>query len=177
MNRKQIEQSLAFLGEKLSEMQVKASILLLGGALMITQIGNRKSTQDIDIVIATNDPATYRAVQQAAKLVAQKNRLPPTWLNDDVTIIVDQVGKPRKPEHWKNFSSLSVYIPELEYILALKLFSGRRQDTNDIIALARRLQVNTREDAWTLVNSYIPAIQLTMRHAYTQQAIERCFTF
>jgi hypothetical protein len=157
-------------------MQVKATILLLGGALMITQIGNRKSTQDIDVVIATNDPATYRAVQQAAKLVMQEKKLPPGWLNDDVTIVVDQVGKPRSPKYWKNFSNLAVYIPEFEYILALKLFSGRRRDTSDIIALARRLQIDTREDAWTVVKSYIPAMQLTMRYTYTQQAIDRCFT-
>lgn len=51
-------------------MQIKASIILLGGALMITQIGNRKATQDIDVVIATNDRHTYQAVQQAITLVA-----------------------------------------------------------------------------------------------------------
>ena len=77
MDSKQIEQSLDALGRKLEEMQVKATILLLGGALMITQIGNRKSTQDIDVVIATNDPATYRAVQQAAKLVMQEKKVSP----------------------------------------------------------------------------------------------------
>lgn len=175
MNSKQIEQSLGFLGQKLDEMQVKVTILLLGGALMITQIGNRKSTQDIDIVIATNDPATYQAVQQAAKLVALEQNLSPTWLNDDVTIVVDQIGRPKTPKHWKSFANLAVYIPELEYILALKLFSGRRQDTGDIRTLAQRLQVHTKEDAWAIVNSYIPSIQLTMRRAYTEQAIDRCF--
>jgi len=76
MDSKQIEQSLDALGKKLEEMQVKAAILL-SGALMITQIGNRKSTQDIDVVIATNDPATYRAVQQAAKLVMQEKKVSP----------------------------------------------------------------------------------------------------
>ncbi len=66
MDSKQIEQSLDALGRKLEEMQVKATILLLGGALMITQIGNRKSTQDIDVMIVTNDPATYRKTAQKA---------------------------------------------------------------------------------------------------------------
>ena len=63
MNSSQIEQYLGFLGQKLAEMQIKTSIILLGGALMVTQIGNRKSTQDIDVVIATNDRRTYQAVQ------------------------------------------------------------------------------------------------------------------
>ena len=69
MNSSQIEQYLGFLGQKLAEMQIKTSIILLGGALMVTQIGNRKSTQDIDVVIATNDRSTYQAVQQAIALL------------------------------------------------------------------------------------------------------------
>ena len=51
-------------------MQIKTSIILLGGALMVTQIGNRKATQDIDVVIATNDRRTYQSVQQAIAQVA-----------------------------------------------------------------------------------------------------------
>lgn len=39
MNSAQIEQYLSFLGQKLEEMRVKTSIILLGGALMVTQIG------------------------------------------------------------------------------------------------------------------------------------------
>jgi len=65
MDRSQIERNLGFLGQKLAEMQIKATIILMGGALMVTQIGNRKSTQDIDVVIATNDRGTYQAIQQA----------------------------------------------------------------------------------------------------------------
>jgi hypothetical protein len=142
MDSRQIERYLGFLGQKLGEMQIKATIILLGGALMVTQIGNRKSTQDIDVVVATNDPRTYQSIQQAIQLVATENKLPSSWMND-VTIIVDQIGKPRTPRLWKTFSNLAVYIPELEYILALKLFSGRPQDDRDIQALSQRLHVHT----------------------------------
>jgi len=128
MDSTQIERYLGFLGQKLGEMQIKATIILLGGALMVTQIGNRKSTQDIDVVVATNDPRTYQTIQQAIQLVAKEKKLPSSWMNDDVTIIVDQIGKPKTPRLWKTFSNLAVYVPELEYILALKLFSGRPQD-------------------------------------------------
>ncbi len=139
MDSRQIEQYPGFLGQKLAEMQINASIILLGGVLMVTQVGNRKSTQDIDIVIATNDPGTYRAIQQAIKLVTQERKLSPAWLNDDVAIVVDQIGKPKAPRYWKTFANLTVYVPEFEYILALKLFSGRPQDDQDIKALARSL--------------------------------------
>lgn len=95
MNSAQIEQYLGFLGQKLVEMQVKTSLILLGGALMVTQIGNRKATQDIDVVIVTSDRRTYQVIQQAIGLVAREKKLPPAWLNDDVTIVVDQIGKPQ----------------------------------------------------------------------------------
>jgi hypothetical protein len=29
--------------------------------------------------------------------------------------VVDQIGKPRAPKHWKDFLNLTVYVPELEY--------------------------------------------------------------
>jgi hypothetical protein len=175
MDRSQIERNLGFLGQKLAEMQIKATIILMGGALMVTQIGNRKSTQDIDVVIATNDRGTYQAIQQAIALVAREKRLPPAWLNDDVTIVVDQVGKPKTPQHWRTFANLTVYVPELEYILALKLFAGRPQDDRDIQAIAQRLPVHTKAQAWSIVNGYIPPTQLRLRSGYTTQAIDRCF--
>jgi hypothetical protein len=153
----------------------RMTVILLGSAFMITQLRNRKSTQDIDIVIATNDAATYQAFQQAAGLVAKERKLSPAWLNDDVAIVVDQIGKPRAPKLWKTFSNLTVYLPEFEYVLALKLFSGRSQDDQDIKALAQQLQVRTKEQAWAIVHSYIPDMQLDMRRSYTTQAIDRCF--
>src|SRR5215469_9781802 len=176
MDRAQIEQYLGFLGQKLYEMQTRATLVLLGGALMVTQIGNRKSTQDIDVVIATNDRCTYQTIQQAINLVAKEKNLSSSWLNDDVTIVVDQIGRPKKPKHWQTFANLDVYIPELEYILALKLFSGRTQDDLDIEVLAQRLNIHTKAQAWSIVNLYIPSTQLSMRSGYTTQVIDRCFT-
>ncbi len=175
MDSTQIERYLGFLGQKLAELQIKATIILLGGALMVTQIGNRKSTQDIDVVIATNDRQTYQTIQQAIQLVAKEKKLPSSWMNDDVTMIVDQVGKPKTPQRWKTFSNLTVYIPELEYILALKLFSGRPQDDRDIQALSQRLHIQTQAHAWSIVRTYIPDTQLALRSGYTTQAIDRCF--
>ena len=175
MDGSQIERYLGFLGQKLADMQLKATLILLGGAYMVTHIGNRKSTRDIDVVIATNDRQTYQAIQQAIALVAQERKLPTSWLNDDVTLVVDQVGSPKAPRYWKSFASLDVYLPELEYGFALKCFSGRRQDDRDIQALAQQLHIQTQVGAWAIVNAYIPPLQLNSRNTYTTQAIQRCF--
>ncbi|HLZ62714.1 MAG TPA: hypothetical protein VKR06_37685 [Ktedonosporobacter sp.] len=175
MDKNQIERYLGYLGQKLADMQIQASVLLVGGALMITQIGNRKTTQDIDVIIATSDPHVYRAVQQAIALVTQEKKLPPTWLNDDVTIITDQVGRPKSPTRWKVFGNLTVFIPELEYMLALKLFSGRTQDDRDIKALASRLGVDTKDQAWACLKNYVHATLISDRIERITEAIDRCF--
>lgn len=170
-----LNHALGFLGEKLAEMQMKTSLILLGGAFMVTQFGNRKTTQDIDVVIAANDRRTYQAVQQAVGLVAREKKLPPAWLNDDVTIVVDQIGKPQAPKYWKTLDALTIYVPECEYILALKLFSGRPQDDRDILAIAQQQSLQTRAQAWSIVYQYIPPAWLGLRNTSTTQAIERCF--
>jgi hypothetical protein len=175
MDNAQIEQYLGCLGQKLEAMQIKVALILLGGALMITQLRNRKSTQDIDVVIATNNRRTYQAIQQAADLVAKEEKLSSSWLNDDVTIIIDQIGKPKKLKHWKTFGALDVYVPELEYILALKLFAGRPQDDRDIQALAEQAQISTKAQAWSIIHLYIPSEQQNMRREYITLAIDRCF--
>jgi len=130
----------------------------------------------MDVVIATNNMRTYSAIKQAINLVAQEKHLSPEWVNDDVTLIIDQVGRPRDPQVWRIFASLTVYIPELQYILALKLFAGRTEDDRDIYPLARQLNVHTKAQAWPLVHAYIPQIQLDMRKDNTSLAIGRCFS-
>src|SRR5713101_4548234 len=103
MDSTQIERYLGFLGQKLGEMQIKATIILLGGALMVTQIGNRKSTQDIDVVVATNDPRTYQTIQQAIQLVAKEKNLPSSWMNDDARKSLTTNGKSSTLEASRTF--------------------------------------------------------------------------
>lgn len=79
------------------------------------------------------------------------------------------------PKRWKTFGNLDVYIPEFEYVLALKLFSGRQRDEHDIQTMAERLQIHTKNEAWSIVNSYIPPTQIEMRREHTERAINHCF--
>jgi hypothetical protein len=75
MNSAQIERCLGFLGQKLADMQINAKIILLGGAVMVTQLSNRNSTQDIDAVIATNDRRVYQAIHKLSSLLQKKRNL------------------------------------------------------------------------------------------------------
>nr|BBH85272.1 hypothetical protein KTC_00230 [Thermosporothrix sp. COM3] len=176
MNQKAIERHLALLNDKLAEEGIKASILLVGGAYMVSVVQNRKTTRDIDVSIATNQAHIYRAVKHAATAIAQTYRLPSDWFNDDVTIVIDQIGRPQSPSLWKQFSHLRVLIPEEQYILALKLFAGREDDDRDIQALAKRLRISSHAQAWELVQRYIPPHMQSMRPQEIANAIERCFS-
>ena len=101
MDREDIERNLGYLGQKLAERNMKVAVLLLGGALMITQLGNRLATEDIDVIISASNKATYDAIKQVIQEVANEKGLPLHWLNDYGTIAADQITRPIKPILWK----------------------------------------------------------------------------
>ncbi len=53
MNAQDIEDYLAELGQELARLGIQAPfrILMVGGAYMLTQVGNRKTTRDIDVLL------------------------------------------------------------------------------------------------------------------------------
>ena len=61
---------------------------------------------------------------------------------------------------WRVYSVLEVYLPPAEFILALKLMAGRQKDVADIEALSQQLEIQTRRQAQSLVDRYIPDKQL-----------------
>jgi hypothetical protein len=105
MDSTQIERYLDCLGQKLDEMQTKATLILLGGALMVTQIGNRKSTQDIDVVIATSDRRTYQIVQQAINLVAKEKKLSSSGLMTTSPLLSIKLESPKHQSIGKPFQA------------------------------------------------------------------------
>jgi hypothetical protein len=176
MDSKQIIQNLGFLNEELKKGNIHGDLLLLGGAVMVTQIHNRKSTVDIDVSIIAPNAKMYSLVLKAIETVTQEKSLPDQWLNDDVSIITDQVGRPRQLKPWLQLSNLTAYVPDLYYMMALKVFSGRSQDYRDIQALARELKVSTQQQCWEIMNSYIPQhLQDQTARIRMEDAINRCF--
>ena len=88
MQAKDIERSLAALGHELQNLGVQKPIrlLLVGGAFMLTQIGNRASTNDVDVLLKDVEDSTTSPFSQtlhaAVRAVARQQRLPTTWLNN-----------------------------------------------------------------------------------------------
>jgi hypothetical protein len=162
MTEQEIEDALAALGHELQRLGVQAPIrvLVVGGAFMLTQIHNRPATKDIDVLLKDiDDPSTsplYPLVQAAVRSVAAQQQWPITWFNDVVADALRNNGIVPQGTLWRTYGALEVYMPEAEYILALKLLAGRPQDTPDIQALISQLGIQTRDQAQQALDRYIP---------------------
>jgi hypothetical protein len=166
MEAQDIEHYLADLGRELQQRGVQhpVRLLLVGGAYMLTQVHNRPSTNDIDVLLKEIAPSPtsplYQTFKAAARAVARRHALPGNWLNDLIGDFLRGTGTAPEGTLWRTFASLEVYIPQAEYILALKLFAGRPKDRDDIAVLCQQLQIRTRGQAQILVDRYIPDRQL-----------------
>ena len=166
MHAQDIETYLADLGQALQQLRVQrpVRVLMVGGAFMLTQMHNRPTTNDVDVVLKdVDDPMTsplYRTFKAAVRAVASSNRIPVTWINDLIGDFLRNASVVPEGILWRHYGMLEVYIPEAEYMLALKLLAGRPKDRNDIQALCQRLNVRTRPQAQQLVDRYIPNKQL-----------------
>jgi hypothetical protein len=153
MDAPEIEARLADLGQELQAAGVgqPIRILVVGGAYMLTQLHNRSSTRDVDVVLKDiDDPSTsplYPAIQAAVRAVAQQHSLPATWLNDVISDALRAQGVVPEGSLWRVFGPLEVFMPEPEYILAFKLLAGRPQDMPDIQALNTQLGISSRVQA------------------------------
>lgn len=157
---------LAELGQELQHMGVQdpVRILLVGGAYMLTQVHNRPTTNDIDILLKDVDDTTtsllYQTFKAAARVIANRNRIPSTWINDVIGDFLRDTSSVPQGTLWQKYAMLEVYIPPSEYILALKLLAGRQKDRDDIYALCQQLKIRTQEQAQQLVDQYIPNKQV-----------------
>jgi Nucleotidyltransferase of unknown function (DUF6036) len=136
VNKDDIERYLQLLGQELQTRNTVGTILLLGGAVMLLEVGNRATTQDIDAFIEGNNTPLIR---QAIAAVAQREDLAQDWLNDaakgflysqPITVL------------WRRYPGLNVYIPSLDYILAMKVVAGRPRDIEDAKALIQKLHIS-----------------------------------
>ncbi len=158
MQAKDIEAYLADLGSELQRMGMKQPIrlLLIGGAFMLIQLYNRPATKDVDVLLKdVDDPATsplYQNFKTAVRTIANRNRIPPTWINDMIGDFLRDATRVPPGRLWRVYGLLELYIPEVEYILALKLLAGRQKDRVDIQILCSQAQ--------DIVDQYIPDKQV-----------------
>lgn len=181
-NSNQITQYLEELARVLTDLQVTAQfhLLVTGGAYMLLQ-HKRKSTEDIDFALIENPQSkvepnkVFRTIVQrtevsrressvpfavefknAVEIVAQRRRLPPDWLNDEAAVYYYDDAPHAEVVFWRSFNGiLWVYLPTLEYMLATKIAAYRPKDANDIQMLIQDLNVQTWEQAKTIIDKFL----------------------
>lgn len=119
---------------RLNGKSMPAEIVLVGGAAILTNYGFRDMTTDIDAVIHASS-----SMKDAINYVGDKFNLPNGWLNAD---FMHTGSYPPKLDefsvYYKSFYGvLSVRTVAAEYLIAMKLRSGRKykNDLSDIIGI------------------------------------------
>lgn len=119
---------------KLVGKNVPAELTVVGGAAVLICYGFREMTNDIDAVIQAGS-----AMKEAADIVRDKYGLGNNWLNSDfihTTSYTDKLAF--YSTYYKKFSNiLTVRVIEKEYLISMKLMSGRiyKNDISDIIGI------------------------------------------
>lgn len=126
---------------------------------MLLVVGNRNSTRDIDASFENEGPA----IRQAVSEIARREMLPPDWLNDGAKGFLYSTPPINL---WRSYPGLDVYMPSLEYVLALKVVAGRPQDINDAQDLIHYLKIVEPQEVLNILNQYIPQKYLTARMQY-----------
>ena len=125
---------LAKVYRKLNGKGIKAEIVLVGGAAILTNYGFREMTTDIDAVIQASG-----AMKDAINRVADKYGLPNGWLNADFRSTASYTPSLSLHSDYVATRSnvLEIRTVSGEYLIAMKLVSGRRYkaDLSDIVGV------------------------------------------
>jgi len=144
MTAGQIRKYLKRINDVLASSGAKGEMCLYGGAVMCLVYKARPATKDVDAIF---EPA--KKIREAAKIVADENKLPEDWLNDAVKGFLSRHQK-KVLFSWPN---LTVHVPEPEYILAMKLLAVRvdTHDKQDIKALIRDIGIKSEEGVFRIM--------------------------
>ena len=165
VEKQKIKKYLQYLNKELCSIDVKGEICLYGGAVMCLVYNARPSTKDVDAVFK---PAAI--IRDAAKKVAEYYNLDDDWLNDGVKGFL--VSHPQKVLF--NWSHLTVYSAEPEYLLAMKSLASRvdGMDRDDICFLIKELKISSPDEVFRIIEKYYPRNRIK---PVTQFFIEELF--
>jgi hypothetical protein len=141
------------LNAELRAMSVKGEICLYGGAVMCLVYKARPSTKDVDAIF---EPAAM--IRQAARRVAERRDLRADWLNDAVKGFVT----PHARQVLYEFDSLKVFVPDTQYLLAMKCLAARvdATDREDVRFLVGQLGLKAPDEVFRILEDYYPRGQI-----------------
>jgi predicted nucleotidyltransferase len=144
-----LERPIIELNEKLAENDLYLEFTIVGGYIL--EILNIRGTEDIDAFFITNDKLNKIIYDIGEKYhLNSKDEL---WLNNAVSNL-NQVPPSDQIEVFKEYSNLTIKIITLEYLLFMKLYSGRRSDIKDIGLLLEYMQLNNIKEIVNILRNF-----------------------
>jgi hypothetical protein len=143
------------LGELAKANLIELEVCLYGGTAMMLAFDRRAMTRDVDAVFHPRDTASSWIAQ-----VAEEQRLPEDWLNDDVRQFLVPVGSHRRLP--MDLPGLRVTVPTTSYLLAMKALAGRRAlpgykgDEEDLRFLIRKLGIQSVDEVQEHIDRFYP---------------------
>lgn len=163
ISEKEILKYLKELSNKLGEKNLKGEILLFGGAAMVLAFNARPSTKDVDAIFHPK-----KEIYEISKEIARKYKLPEEWLNDSVKGFIKNTTF--KQNFFIRFDNLSVFLPEPQYLLAMKCIAMRigveSSDIDDIKFLIDHLKLKKTDDVFKIIRKYYPKNQIPQKTFY-----------
>jgi hypothetical protein len=150
LGRKEIEQALRMLGERLARRGVTAKVYVFGGAAMALAYDSRRATRDIDAVFVP-----HGVVLDEARKVGEQLGLPPWWLNEQGSAYVAPGGDPDAPRIFDH-PGLRLTAASPRHLLAMKVLASRRSDADDIALLVKSLGLRTVDEILAVCTEVFP---------------------
>jgi len=165
MTADEITKYLTELNNELRLMNIKGEVSLYGGAVMCLVYDARPATKDVDAVFRPTSE-----MRTAIAKIAERNHLDESWLNDGVKgylVAHDQ-------RVLFDLSNLKIFVPEPDYLLAMKAISARADtfDREDVLTLIDILELKAPAEVFSIVEKYYPRQQIKPA---TQYFIEELF--
>ncbi|MCL1981842.1 MAG: DUF6036 family nucleotidyltransferase [Clostridiales bacterium] len=163
---------------KLNGTAMCAEIILVGGAAVLANYSFREATYDIDAAITASS-----VMKEAVNRVGDKLNLPNGWLNMDFHRTNSYSDKlTAVSSYYKTFSNvLAVRTVAAEYLIAMKLMSGRRykNDLSDIVGILFEHQKNGKPISREAIDNAIYTLygETAVLPPISKQTIDDAFSY
>ncbi|HEY0547130.1 MAG TPA: hypothetical protein VGC91_17255 [Pyrinomonadaceae bacterium] len=164
MTADEIKQYLEELNDELRAIDVKGEVCLYGGAVMCIAFNARPATKDVDAVF---EPV--RQIRKAAGIIADRHGLNKDWLNYAVKMFL----VPHDKRILLDLSHLKVFVPESDYLLAMKVIAARTDtsDLEDIQFLIVQLKLQSPVQVLEIIEQYYPHRQIKPETKFQLEAL------
>lgn len=157
MKRKEIINVLKTLSDNLKNKGIRGDIYLVGGAAMVVAYDTKRETKDVDAIFVPKNE-----VKKASEEVANALNLKKDWLNDAVKGYFSE-KKDTSSVTILDEPGLRVMSASVEYLLAMKLLSSRREDEADIKFLCEYSGIKSSKEALAVLTKYYPEHRILPR--------------